>query len=253
MTCRRGAPPPGAEPPAKASSATQSNAARWGGDSDLRPRRRVGGRRGVSREVGTALLAEAAAMGIDARPVATAADEAQVDLLIAIGMPVAYPDLIRRPATATRLHWFADPLPAAPRESFESGCIGPCRRAGCSIDRCASFPAWRGSARVRAARETAEREREQHKNEHLIRATMAHFDHLVLDTTDRAERAARLGIAARAVPVRLPPHVRRTARRARDPVATSTCCSSAVSPGRSLGADGSSTRWQVSSPRPGSR
>ncbi len=153
----------------------------------------------MSREIGTALLAEAAAMGIDARPVATAEDEAQVDLVIAIGMPVAYPDLMRRPATATRLHWFADPLPAAPRGFGER--LHRVVPTGWLLDRSVRLvPGLARSARFRAARETAEREREQHKNERLIKATMAHFDHLVLDTTDRAERAALLGLQSRAVP-----------------------------------------------------
>jgi len=138
-------------------------------------------------------------MSIDARPVATAAEEAEVDLLIAIGMPVAYPDLMSRQATATRLHWFADPLPAAPRGLGER--LHRALPTGWLLDRSVRLaPGLAGSARFRLARETAEREREQQKNERLIRATMAHFDYLVLDTRDRVERAARLGITSRAVP-----------------------------------------------------
>ena len=51
-------------------------------------------------------------LGVPTRRVATEADEAGVDLLLAIGFPHYYPDLLRRPRRARRILWCGEPLPS---------------------------------------------------------------------------------------------------------------------------------------------
>lgn len=144
---------------------------------------------------------EAAAdeLGWPHRQVADAADEADCDLVLAIGDPRAYPDLLRRPTVARRVLWYGEPLP---RPMLDSG--GRLHRvapSGRILDVAGGLmPGLRRSGRFLRWRERAAMVREPIANLRLLKRVERAFDRIVLDATDRAEGALGGGLPVAVVP-----------------------------------------------------
>src|SRR5262245_6446257 len=69
----------------------------------------------MGNELIRAVAAGAQDRGIEVRQVATEEDEASVDVLVALGFPHYYPDLLRRPRRTHRILWYGEPLPSPGR------------------------------------------------------------------------------------------------------------------------------------------
>lgn len=153
---------------------------------------------GFLRELADAVMLTARDMGSDVRNVSTAAEEAQVDAVLAIGSVFLYPDLVARPRTARRVLWHVEPLPrmsAAPSGIHRWLPTGKLLDLGRSalppLGRTAAWQGWR---------EQAANVREPLSNLVQLKRHAAAFDRIVIDTHVRAQGALDAGIPVDVVP-----------------------------------------------------
>lgn len=147
------------------------------------------------------VAAEAAArdLGVPTRRVATEADEAEVDVLIAVGFPHHHPDLLRRRRRAHRVLWYGEPLatpgrglgPAVLRVIPAAGIADAAMRALPSLARRRIVSTWRGRAAA---------ERLAVRNLGEIARVAARFDDIAMTSDLRVRAAAAIGVGARVVP-----------------------------------------------------
>jgi hypothetical protein len=154
---------------------------------------------GFLRELADAVMLTARDMGSEARNISSAADEAQVDVVLAIGSVFLYPDLVARQRKARRVLWHVEPLP---RMSGAAGgglhrllptgrILDLSRRAMPPIARTAAWRRWR---------EQAANVREPLNNLAQLRRHAAAFDRIVIDAQSRAQGALEAGIPVDVVP-----------------------------------------------------
>lgn len=154
---------------------------------------------GFLRELGEAVMEIARDQGSTARDVDTAADEAQVDVVLAIGSVFLYPSLVARPRSARRVLWHMEPLPRISAGS--SGGIHRLLPTGRMLDvsRQALPPLGRTAA-WRRWREQAANVREPLSNLVQLRRHARAFDRIVIDARSRAQGALEAGIPVEVVP-----------------------------------------------------
>lgn len=151
------------------------------------------GLRGFMRELADAAMATAREMGIEARDVSTGADEAEVDLLLAVGSVFLYPGLVARPPSARRVLWHVEPLPRMSSSSRDG--IHRWLPTGRLLDLSrAAVPSLARSARWRRWREQAANVREPLTNLVQLRRHAAAFDRIVIDAQSRAQGALEAGV-----------------------------------------------------------
>jgi hypothetical protein len=154
---------------------------------------------GFLRELGEAVMEIAREQGSEVRDIDTAADEAQVDVVLAIGSVHLYPGLVTRPHAARRVLWHTEPLPrttAPPR-----GGLHRYMPTGRLLDLSrAAVPPLARTAAWRRWREGAANVREPLSNMAQLRRHAAAFDRIVIDTQARAEGAFAAGLAVEVVP-----------------------------------------------------
>ncbi|HUP83264.1 MAG TPA: hypothetical protein VM284_03640 [Candidatus Limnocylindria bacterium] len=154
---------------------------------------------GFLRELGEAVMAVAREQGSAARDIDSAEDEAEVDLVLAIGSVHLYPDLVARPHSARRVLWHTEPLPRM-STSTRSG-IHRWLPTGRMLDLSrAARPALERNATWRRWREKAANVREPLTNVAQLKQHIAAFDRIVIDAQSRAVGAVEAGIAVDVVP-----------------------------------------------------
>jgi hypothetical protein len=138
-------------------------------------------------------------MGVEARNVSNSAEEADVDLVLAIGSVFLYPDLVARPKTARRVLWHTEPLLRKSTAS-EDG-IHPWLPTGRLLDISrALVPRLANTKRWRLWREKAASVREPRRNLVQLRRHAKAFDRIVIDANCRAQGALEAGIPIEVVP-----------------------------------------------------
>ena len=153
---------------------------------------------GFLRELADAVMVVARDMGSEARDVSTAAEEAEVDVVLAIGSVFLYPDLVARPRTARRVLWYTEPLP---RMTGSSGGIHDLLPTGRLLDVSRRvLPPLARTAAWRRWREKAANVREPMHNLVQLRRHAAAFDRIVIDAHARARGAIAAGIPVDVVP-----------------------------------------------------
>lgn len=158
------------------------------------------GRRGpFVREISSGVRAAAADFGWNVTDVRDGQDEGGCDVVLAIGNPSIYPELVRRPKRSRRVLWHAEPLfsrmPGVARvhEYLPTGRL---------IDFAAGIvPALARNARFRGWREDAAIVREPLANLVWLRRTAHAFDRIVMDSHGRARSASAAGLAVDVVPL----------------------------------------------------
>jgi hypothetical protein len=154
---------------------------------------------GFLRELADAVMATARAMGIDARNVSNAAEEAEVDVVLAIGSVFLYPNLVARPRRARRVLWHLEPLPRMGGSS--SGGIHRWLPTGRVLDLSRNaLPPLGRTAAWQHWREQAANVREPLSNLVQLKRHAAAFDRIVVDTHVRAQGAVAAGIPVEVVP-----------------------------------------------------
>jgi hypothetical protein len=140
--------------------------------------------------------------GGDVRRVACAADEAAVDVLLAIGLPRYYRDLLAGPRTAFRIAWVGEPLPrlrndGPPRAIERLGAAGILRIVRSAARPLRALPLPERASWLRAS---LGEERERAANLVEVIDCARRVDRLVTTSRDRAAVLAAHGVAARVVP-----------------------------------------------------
>lgn len=154
---------------------------------------------GFLRELADAVMVTARDMGSDARNINSAADEAQVDVVLAIGSVFLYPGLVARPRNARRVLWHVEPLPRMSGAS--RGGIHRLLPTGRILDLGrAAMPPMARTATWRRWREQAANVREPLTNLVQLRRHTAAFDRIVVDARSRAQGALEAGIPVDIVP-----------------------------------------------------
>ncbi len=138
----------------------------------------------------------------EVRKVESAADEAGVDVLLAIGLPRYYTRLLAGPRTAFRISWAGEPLPRL-RVDRAPGLLERLGGAGVlELVRSAARPI-RGVRLPGPAgrwRASVIEERERAANLHEVIVCARHVDRVVTTSRDRAAVMAAHGVGARVVP-----------------------------------------------------
>jgi hypothetical protein len=154
---------------------------------------------GFLRELGEAVMDIAREQGGAPRDVDTTADEAQVDVVLAIGSVHLYPDLVARAHSARRVLWHTEPLPRT--TAATRGGIHRFLPTGRMLDLSrAVVPPLERSARWRRSREQAANVREPLTNLAQLRRHAAAFDRIVIDAEVRAEGAFAAGLDVEVIP-----------------------------------------------------
>ncbi|HUG97799.1 MAG TPA: hypothetical protein VMQ83_01315 [Gammaproteobacteria bacterium] len=154
---------------------------------------------GTLREIAMAALAAAGEIGVAARVVRTAADEAAVDTLLLIGFPRIAPNMLARPKAARRILWLEEPLPPAGDGRLRRGL----RRATPPVrvvDPLHSLASRAGLGSItREWRETAAIERERLRTLASLRSARSAFDEYVVTTETHRRSLAAEGLTSRVV------------------------------------------------------
>ena len=154
---------------------------------------------GFLRELADAVMATAREMGSEARDVSTAADEADVDVVLAIGSVFLYPDIVARPRTARRVLWHVEPLPRMSDET--RGGLHRWLPTGRILDLSRkAIPPFGRSRAWQRWREQAANVREPLSNLVQLQRHAAAFDRIVIDANSRAQGAHEAGIPVEVVP-----------------------------------------------------
>lgn len=167
------------------------------------PAARIGladeGLSGFLRELADAAMLTARDMGVEARNINDAADEARVDTVLAIGSVFLYPRLVARAPSTRRVLWHVEPLPGMMEAA--GGGIHRWLPTGKLLDlaRTALPPVVRTAA-WRRWREQAANVREPLNNLAQLRRHAAAFDRIVIDAHARAQGAHDAGIPVEVVP-----------------------------------------------------
>ncbi len=153
---------------------------------------------GFLRELADAVMLTARDMGAETRSINDATDEAQVDVVLAIGSVFLYPALVRRPRVARRVLWHVEPLPRMTDERAGIHGLLPTgklldlsRKAVPPLGRTAAWRRWR---------EKAANIREPLSNLVQLRRHARAFDRIVIDTHVRAQGAHEAGLPVEVVP-----------------------------------------------------
>lgn len=154
---------------------------------------------GFSAELMVGVEAAAGELGWLTRRVNTGRDEAECDVVLAIGNASLFPDLVRRPKQAARVLWHGETLLRPAAES--GGAVHRWLPTGRLLDIFfGAAPFARRAERLVRARERAAMVREPLANLRVLRQTSRAFDRIVIDAHDRAEGAIRAGLAVEVVP-----------------------------------------------------
>lgn len=152
-----------------------------------------------SVEICAAVAAVAEGWGWTVNRVDVVADESACEVLLAVGSPSPYPDLVRRTPTARRVLWHGEPLysrrlpgGAVHRHLPTGRLLDGVGRAVPSICRSKTYGRWRDIAGI---------VRESLRNSDVLRRNASAFDRLVMDSRERAAAAAEIGIRANVVPL----------------------------------------------------
>ncbi len=157
---------------------------------------------GFERDVALGVAASARASGWETRTVATAADEARVDVVLAIGNLGIYPDLVRRHASARRILWHMEVLSIPPVDPTAIYRLHRRVPTGRLLDGAArALPPFGRSGVFARWREEAAIERETGANLRGLQASRRAFDRIVVDSNDRAWGARAAGIDVDVLPV----------------------------------------------------
>ncbi len=136
------------------------------------------------------------------RRVASSADEAAVDVLLAIGLPRYYTRLLAGPRHAFRIAWVGEPLPSlrvdiGPKLVERLGITGVLQLMWAATKPIRGMPLPGPASELRATL-AEERERAANLNEAISCAR--HVDRIVTTSRDRAAVLAANGVSARVVP-----------------------------------------------------
>jgi hypothetical protein len=156
------------------------------------------GLRGFLRELADAVMLVARDMGAETRNINDAADEEQVDVVLAVGSVFLYPGLVGRARITRRVLWHVEPLPRMSDERAGIHGLLPTgklldltRKAVPSVARTAAWRRWR---------EKAANVREPISNLVQLRRHARAFDRIVIDSHARAQGAHEAGIPVAVVP-----------------------------------------------------
>jgi hypothetical protein len=154
---------------------------------------------GFLRELADAVMVTARELGSEARNVTSAADEAQVDVVLAIGSVFLYPGLVARRRSALRVLWHVEPLPLTAAGS--RGGIHRWLPTGRLLDLTrGAVPPLGRTATWRRWREQAANIREPRSNLVQLRRHAGAFDRIVIDAHARSEGALQAGLTVDVVP-----------------------------------------------------
>jgi hypothetical protein len=154
---------------------------------------------GFIAELGHAVEVAAGELGMEARQVDTGAQEATVDMLVAVGQARHYPNLLSRSHAARRVLWHTEPLPR--RADELSNPLHRWLPTGKLLDLTRGvLPPLERSATWRRWREDAANVREPLTQLALLRRHAPAFDRIVIDTQTRAEGALTAGLDVAVVP-----------------------------------------------------
>lgn len=148
-------------------------------------------------ELMSGVEATCAELGTPTRNVMTSMDEAAVPVLLAIGYPGFYPDLMARPRSARRVLWYGENLPPVGSDTLLAGTLRafPSARAFDLLIRALSLGGRRPPDRLLLRwRERAAVEREWARNRRGLLAERLLFDRIVVTSQDRATSARRVGV-----------------------------------------------------------
>lgn len=152
-----------------------------------------------AREMSAGVAAAATELGWSVTDVEGARGESDCDVLLAIGNPSIYPDLVRRTRRCPRVLWYAEPLY---RRLPGVGRVHEYLPTGRLLDiAAATIPGFVQSPRFRDWRENAAVAREPLNNLATLRRTAHAFDRIVMDSHGRAKSASEAGLQVDVVPL----------------------------------------------------